>query len=367
MLWNSTCPPDTPNEIVYSDPRWREGFAASAGCALFATAFSVNLMYTHWKNYNYVRFQRPITRILFMVPVYAICAALSYFSIKSFVYLAVISSCYEAFIVWNFFSLILEYAAENEDELKRKLMLSDDKRLPFPLLCFTYNPGDRRFIGYCRAGVVQYIVVRITFTFISLIAEWMGKFCVDSNSYRYAHFYYEVFNATSVTIAMYALITFYVTVHHEIQREGTLFQFLSVKAVIFVQFWLVLVIKGFVYFGYIQGNNVVNVNEYSMYLTSLIICIEMALATIVHYWAFKVTPFVVEGKQTNPVRGFLDAFNFSDIAADAKNGYFFLRDRSKTIARPKKDKDETIIDLQPTNLEFRPPTTENDAIITVEK
>ncbi|KAJ3323491.1 hypothetical protein HDV06_001768 [Boothiomyces sp. JEL0866] len=261
----------------------------------------------------------------------------------------------------------MEYAAENEEELKRKLMLRDDRQLPFPLVCFSYNPGDRRFIGYCRAGVVQYIIVRVLFTLISLIAEWMGKFCADSNSYRYAHFYYQIFNATSVTIAMYALITFYVTVHHEITREGTLFQFLSVKAVIFVQFWLVLVIKGFVYFGYIQGNDVVNVNEYSMYLTSLIICVEMALATIVHYWAFKVTPFVVPGKQTDPVAGFLSTFNFSDIVKDAKEGYFFLRDRSKTLARPKTVKDDTVVDLQPTNLDFHPPDVHHDSIVTVEK
>ncbi|KAJ3268873.1 hypothetical protein HDV01_002131 [Terramyces sp. JEL0728] len=263
---------------------------------------------------------------------------------------------------------MVPYAAENEQELKMKLMLREDRRLPFPFLCFSFNPGDRRFIGYCRAGVVQYIIVRTVFTVISLIAEWMGKFCPDSNSYRYAHFYYQVFTAASVTVAMFALITFYITVHHEITREGTLFQFLSVKAVIFVQFWLVLVIKGFVYFGYITGNDVVNVNEYAMYLTSLVVCIEMAIAAVVHFWAFSAQSFVIEGKQTDPMEGFKSCFNFSDIVEDAKNGYFFLRDRSKTMARPTVSRDATVNhDLQPTNLQFRASNTPSDAIIQVEK
>ena len=59
-----------------------------------ATILSVHLTCQHFRFYVKPEFQRPITRILIMVPIYSICSFATFYSFKSAVYINVIrDSC----------------------------------------------------------------------------------------------------------------------------------------------------------------------------------------------------------------------------------------------------------------------------------
>lgn len=63
----------------------------------------------HLRHYTEPMFQRYIIRIIFMVPVYAVCSFASLLAEDAAIYIATIRDCYEAWIIYNFMSLCLEY------------------------------------------------------------------------------------------------------------------------------------------------------------------------------------------------------------------------------------------------------------------
>ncbi|KAJ3250710.1 hypothetical protein HK103_003262, partial [Boothiomyces macroporosus] len=306
-----TCPTNTINDLLYKNTSWRIGLVVTAGCTLIACILSFKLLLNHWRNFNQPKIQIPQTRLIFMVPIYAIGSAITYYSPDLSVYMTLLTSCYEAFLIWNFFTLLTLYVSEVETELKAKLAQMERQRLPI-FRCIEVSPGHPIFLAYCKAGVIQLVVVRLLLTVISLFAEWFGKFCESSSSPQFFHIYYQVFTTISLLIAMYALLTFYQTVHHEIKRAGTFSQFLAVKLAIFVQLLITIVVQLFVKTGKIVGNDIVTTNQYAILVTSVLICKEMLIVAIFHWWAFSATPFVITGSNTDTVKSFKSSLNFSD-------------------------------------------------------
>ncbi|KAJ3317049.1 hypothetical protein HDV06_002104, partial [Boothiomyces sp. JEL0866] len=186
------------------------------------------------------------------------------------------------------------------------------------------SPGNPKFLAYCKAGVVQLVIVRVLFTIVALFSQWFDRFCESSNSPQFFHIYYQVFNTVSLLIAMFSLLTFYRTVHHEIQRAGTFSQFLAVKLAIFVQLLLSIVIQIFVKAGRIVGNDIVTTDQYATLLTSVIICKEMLIVSIFHWWIFSAKPFVIPESRTDAVKSFKSSLDFSDVHQEVKSAYEFL-------------------------------------------
>jgi hypothetical protein len=97
-------------------------FGIAGFFAWTAVFLSTWLIYKHLRNYNEPNLQRPIVRILLMVPIYAIN---SWVSLRwSFVslYLDLIRDSYEAYVVYQFFVLLVEFIDTHDNpngELER--------------------------------------------------------------------------------------------------------------------------------------------------------------------------------------------------------------------------------------------------------
>jgi hypothetical protein len=63
----------------------------------------------HLYRYTQPAHQRYIIRILFMVPIYAICSWFSLVDRRFSLYLDTFRDCYESWVVYNFLSLCLAY------------------------------------------------------------------------------------------------------------------------------------------------------------------------------------------------------------------------------------------------------------------
>lgn len=71
----------------------RATFYLACTAAIIAIFQSIRLILLHFTNYSQPRFQRPVTRILLMVPIYAICSVTTIFVIDYSVYLSVLRDC----------------------------------------------------------------------------------------------------------------------------------------------------------------------------------------------------------------------------------------------------------------------------------
>ncbi|RKO98796.1 hypothetical protein CXG81DRAFT_5116, partial [Caulochytrium protostelioides] len=188
-----------------------------------------------------------VVRILIMVPIYAIFSwlALRYYTYA--MYLLIVRDMYEAFALYNFFHLLLLMVGPSGPaEQQRRLSTLPPMQPLWPLNWVKgwYLPGNPKTLYVLRTAVLQYCFVRIICTFLAFAMESRQRYCPDSMSPQYGHFWYITLNSISVTISMYGLVILY-----EIVQEAKsvphrpLLKFLSVKLVIFLVFWQLMALS----------------------------------------------------------------------------------------------------------------------------
>ena len=113
------------------------GMFIAAVSTVLATYFSLSLIANHLYHYTQPNLQRPIVRILLMVPIYAINSFLSLVFSRWSLYLDLLRDCYEAYVVYNFFNLLLAFINADHDSDTRDIELSSfddpsESRAPVP-------------------------------------------------------------------------------------------------------------------------------------------------------------------------------------------------------------------------------------------
>lgn len=86
-------------------------------------------------------------------------------------------------------------------------------------------------------GVFQYCFIRVFFTIVAVLAQIGNVYCQDSLSPAFAHVWVEVFEAVSVSIAMFCLIQFYIQLREDLSEHRPFLKVLCIKLVIFFSFW----------------------------------------------------------------------------------------------------------------------------------
>lgn len=86
-------------------------------------------------------------------------------------------------------------------------------------------------------GVFQYCLIRVIFTFVAMITQLLHRYCESSLSPAFAHIWVMVFEAASVTVAMYCLIQFYIQLKTDLAEHKPFLKILCIKLVIFFSFW----------------------------------------------------------------------------------------------------------------------------------
>jgi len=256
-----------------------------------------------------------------MVPIYSITSWLSFRFFQYEVYLDVVRDCYEAFVIYSFFTLLLYYLGDNEEQQLKVLANKEVKKFPFPLRFWTYDPKSPHFLQNCRLGTLQYVVVLPVTTFISLITLELNLFCPQSLSFHYARVYTLIANFIAITVAMYTLVTFYFTVNKDLAPFKPIPKFLSVKFVIFFSFWQGIVVSILAYFNLIHATQYWTVTDVSSGVQNFLITIEMTIAAILHYKAFDYRPFVVkDAPKTSWYISCIHTINIWDLCKDCHVG-----------------------------------------------
>lgn len=86
-------------------------------------------------------------------------------------------------------------------------------------------------------SVFQYCLIRVIFTIVSVVSQAFNRYCEDSLNPEFAHIWVEVFEALSVTIAMFCLIQFYIQLRVDLAPHKPFLKVLCIKLVIFFSFW----------------------------------------------------------------------------------------------------------------------------------
>ncbi|XP_057584152.1 transmembrane protein 184C isoform X3 [Hippopotamus amphibius kiboko] len=224
-----------------------------AGIFLLLTIpISLWVILQHLVHYTQPELQKPIIRILWMVPIYSLDSwiALKYPSIA--IYVDTCRECYEAYVIYNFMGFLTNYLTNRYPNLVLILEAKDQQKHFPPLCCCPPWTMGEVLLFRCKLGVLQYTVVRPFTTIVALICELLHIYDEGNFSFSNAWTYLVIINNMSQLFAMYCLLLFYKVLKEELSPIQPVGKFLCVKLVVFVSFWQAVVIALLVKVGVIS-------------------------------------------------------------------------------------------------------------------
>ncbi|XP_055336035.1 transmembrane protein 184C-like isoform X2 [Paramacrobiotus metropolitanus] len=287
---------------------------------LMSLPVSLHTILQHLIHYTKPNFQLHIVRILWMPPIYSLTAWLSLRFPESAIYFETFRQCYEAYVVYNFMRFLLNYLEEKIVVINILESKPPQKHLiPFRLVLKPWQMGAEYLLN-CKLGTLQYTVIMPVITAISFLCESLDVYHEGIFSGSSAWTYLIVFANISQIWAMYCLIMFYLVFREELKPMYPLAKFLCVKFVVFASFWQQIFIAILTNAGVTQWQTAIPENDIrsiSTGLQDIIICAEMIVASVAHYFAFSYKPYVnLDVPQTPCCPSFWAMFGIQDVKTD---------------------------------------------------
>ncbi|EED12989.1 DUF300 domain protein, putative [Talaromyces stipitatus ATCC 10500] len=347
---NTTLESERISEVPLWDNGWtfhHLGLIVCAACGLIGIVCSLFLAFMHATHYSKPREQRHILRILFMVPVYCTESFLCFLFYRESVYFEVLGSCYEAFALSSFFTLLCHYAAPDLHAQKDYFRMIRPKEWLWPLSWFAKCCGGQRgcwrtprsgltWFNIIWTGIYQYCFIRVAMTIVAVATQAFGKYCEASLSPAFAHVWVLVIESVAVSIAMYCLIQFYVQVHGDMAQYKPFLKITAIKLVIFLSFWQTTVISFLSSSGAIKPSEKLANQDIQIGVPNLLLCIEMALFSILHLFAFPWQPYQLKNQQASDDPQYINgqiAYHGGFLGTKAMIETFNLWDLVKAVGR----------------------------------
>ena len=145
-----------------------------------------------------------------------------------------------------------------------------------------------QFVRMVKRGALQFVFLKPILAVLTLVLYATGNYTEGNWSPAGSYLWITIIYNITYTLALYALLLFYMGTHELLEPFRPLLKFILVKSVIFLTFWQGLFISICVGAGLIpsaeDGNNVQN----------FLICVEMLPAAIFMLFAFPWKEFASE-------------------------------------------------------------------------
>ena len=264
----------------------------------------------HLRHYNKPEVQRRIMAVLWMVPIYGITSWFSLVMQKFEAIFSALRDCYEAYAVYTFIALLIaimedgqglpfllqkltvhvvqERKAVEDAAASRTRRPAEHLRPPFPCCYEWHKPSQvaKAWLYQCRLMALQFVVSKPFFSLIPFIF-WMLGYNYEAQppvvrqeiNWASPKLYITFFSNVSVAVAFYGLLSFYHGTEKDLAWCDPWPKFLCIKGVVFMTFWQGLVLQGMASAGFV-------LDRQATQLQNLLICIEMLLASIAHFYVF---------------------------------------------------------------------------------
>ncbi len=202
-------------------------------CSVFvAIVFCLHLR-QHLTQYNVPKLQRYAMRVCAIIPIYCIHSFFAVFFDSIGFYFDTLKEIYEGFVIYNFLQMCLA-SVGYESDICNWWARQGNPPLPSSWLwstcCLGHVPMDHLFLLRCRQGVLQFVVLKLVMAIVILVTSSLGA--ADS-VWIYVFIIYNL----AYTVALYALLAFYLSTRELLQPFRPVMKFVMVKSIIFVTFW----------------------------------------------------------------------------------------------------------------------------------
>lgn len=270
-----------------------------------------------------------------MVPVYALMSFLSLTKEKT-IYFSSIRDVYEAWVIYNFLSLCLAWVGGPgavQTSLSGGLL-----RPSWCLMtcCLPAIPLDGRFIRRCKQGCLQFVILKIVLVAVTFVLYARNKYEDGNFNVKQGYLYITIIYTISYSLALYALVLFYVACKDLLCPFKPVPKFILIKSVVFLTYWQGVLVFLAAKWGLIENS------DDAADVQNFIICVEMAIAAVGHIYAFPYKEYT-EAKKGFP-GGLADsvahAFSVNDVFYDTVHQFaptyhdYVLHSSGSTEASP---------------------------------
>ncbi|RDW77786.1 hypothetical protein BP6252_05839 [Coleophoma cylindrospora] len=239
-----------------------------------------------------------------MIPVYAVASFLELYFYTNEIYFSVISDCYEAFAIASFFALLCHYVAPNLHDQKEYFRSITAKPWVWPVnwlaKCFGGEKGIFRtprsgltWFNIIWTGIYQYCFIRVAMTITAVVTQYFGRYCESSDSPVFAHVWILVIESIAVSFAMYFIIQFYIQLRKDLAPHSPFLKVAAIKLIIFLSFWQSFMISFLTSssLNIITPSSMIAYPDIQIGIPALLQCVEMALFSFLHIFAFPWSPY----------------------------------------------------------------------------
>ncbi|XP_059162090.1 transmembrane protein 184B-like isoform X2 [Physella acuta] len=290
---NSTPDYNITQPLIFLQTAAAQGIAGTFAFA--AILITVHQIYLHLRYYTCPNEQRWIVRVLFIVPIYSFDSFLSLMFFNKdnyYVYFDSLRDCYEAFVIYSFLSLCYEYLGGEGaimSEIRGKPIQSSWLHCT---CCFAGRQYTIGFLRFCKQATLQFCFIKPVMAILTLLLQAFGYYKDGNFSPASGYLYITIIYNISVSLALYALIMFYLATRDLLSPFDPILKFCIIKSVIFLSFWQGVVLAVLEKANVIDpifsknGSKAVNVGTVSAGWQNFFICMEMFLASVALRFAF---------------------------------------------------------------------------------
>ncbi|MBW0490270.1 hypothetical protein O181_029985, partial [Austropuccinia psidii MF-1] len=287
-----------------------------------ATLLSIWCIVQQLRNYRKPILQRFVVRILFMVPIYSISSLISLYSLNTSFFIDLIRDLYEAFVIYCFFSLLVEYLGGARSLL---ILLHGRQPTPHPWpiskLLRPMDISDPHTFLNLKRGVFQYVQVKPFLAILTIIFKTTNRYNDGDLKLTSGYTYVSIGYNFSVSLCLYCLAMFWVCTATDLKPFRPFPKFLCVKGIIFFSFWQGFGISILVAIGLLNSSRYTT-ETLSLAIQDTLICFEMPLFAILHLYAFSHKDFIEPNIAYCGRLPFLHAFRdsilgFKDVLEDS--------------------------------------------------
>ncbi|KAH8735605.1 organic solute transporter Ostalpha-domain-containing protein [Ilyonectria robusta] len=295
----------------------------SGVASLIATLMSIVSIFLQAKNYRKPLLQRYVVRILLMVPIYSIASWTSMISLKAAAFLDPIRDIYEAFTIYTFFQLLINYIGG-----ERALIVMMHGRAPvqhlWPMdhVLAKVDISDPYTFLSIKRGILQYAWLKPILALAAVIMKATGTYQEGYIGLTSGYLWSGIIYNLSVTLSLYSLGLFWVCMHRDLQPFRPVPKFLCVKLIIFASYWQGFFLSILVWIGAIPDNvQGYTPDNLAAAIQDALICIEMPMFAVAHWYAFSWHDFADDSILSARMQlnhAFRDAFGVRDLIEDSK-------------------------------------------------
>ncbi|KAL4616420.1 hypothetical protein ACB092_07G197800 [Castanea dentata] len=294
--------------LTSTAPLWAS--LISGSLVLVTLALSIYLLFEHLSAYKNPEEQKFLIGVILMVPCYAVESYVSLVYPSLSVDCGILRDCYESFAMYCFGRYLVACLGGEErtiEFMEREGRASSKTPLlehgyekgtvkhPFPMNYF-FKPWTlgKSFYQVIKIGIVQYMLIKTLSAILAVVLEAFGIYCDGEFKWGCGYPYMAVVLNFSQSWALYCLVQFYTVTRVELAHIQPLAKFVTFKSIVFLTWWQGVGIAILYSLGLFKSTIAQGLQLKSS-VQDFIICIEMAIASIVHLYVFPAKPYELMG------------------------------------------------------------------------